>query len=92
MMNSASIAQYLQDNRLTYTQLADRTAIVLLLDGRQVLSLNESAVCIVEALRAGVTDEEELVAGLISEFEVDEATARRDVSAFLRTLEQHLKR
>lgn len=75
-----------KDEKLTLTELADRSGVILSLQNRAVASLNETGQFLVNLLRSGVTREEELVARLTAEFDVDESTARRDVEHFLTEL------
>lgn len=91
MTDIATIAKLIQHDRVTYTLLSDGTAVMLLVDGREVLTLNETAARIVEGLKSGITDEDELVRQLTDEFAVDAATARRDVRAFLAELARHCR-
>lgn len=91
MTTTEQIADLLLKKRLTHTKLADRTGVLLLLDGLEVLSLNETAMFLIEAMKDGATSDEALVARLMAEFEVDRATARRDVSEFTRALATHLR-
>lgn len=87
MIDAQALADALtRDEKLTLTELADRSGVILSLQNRTVASLNETGQFLVNLLRSGVTDEEELVARLTSEFEVDEATARRDLASFLASL------
>jgi hypothetical protein len=90
MTTTEHIAELLLKEQVTYTKLADQTGILLLIDGLEVLSLNETAVFLVEAIKGGARSEEQLVAALRQEFEVDEATAKRDVVQFVDTLARHL--
>ena len=50
-----------------------------------MIKLNETSAFLFRVLEKGA-DEEALVAALLSEYDVEEATARRDVRAFLDTL------
>ena len=52
-----------------------------------IIRLNESGAFAFRQLQAGVTVEE-LVARLMEEYTVDEATARRDVDSFLAALKE----
>ena len=52
-----------------------------------IIRLNESGAFAFRQLKAGVTVEE-LVARLMEEYTVDEATARRDVDSFLAALKE----
>lgn len=74
------------DEKLTLTELADRSGVILSLQNRTVASLNETGQFLVNLLRSGVTDVEELVARMTAEFDVDESTARHDVEHFLTEL------
>lgn len=86
MTTTERIAELLQQQRLTHTKLADQTGVLLLLDGLEVLSLNETAMFIIEAMKSGATTEASLAERLVHEFEVDSATARRDVASFVAEL------
>lgn len=90
MTTTEHIANLLQQQRLTHTKLADHTGVLLLLDGLQVLSLNETAMFLVEAMKAGATTEAALVERLTQEFDVDAVTATRDVAAFVANLARRL--
>ena len=50
-----------------------------------MIKLNETSAFLFRTLEGGA-DEEALVAALLAEYDVDEATARRDVGSFLSTL------
>ena len=52
-----------------------------------VITLNETGVLLWKKLEAGAT-EEELVKAILSEYEVDEATAKADVSGFVNKLKE----
>lgn len=85
-----TIAQFFASRRLNHTILADNTSVLLDVNGMRVLSLNETGCFLVEAIRRGAQTEAQLAATLCQEFDVDEATARRDVGHFLKELEQRL--
>ena len=55
------------------------------LDLNMMITLNETGAFLWERLQSQ-TDEDELVAALLSEYEVDEATAHRSVLAFVEKL------
>lgn len=87
MIDAKALADTLRNNdQLTLTELADRSGVILSLQSRTVASLNETGQFLVNLLRAGVTDEKELVRLLTREFEVDETTAQHDVENFLVSL------
>lgn len=52
-----------------------------------VITLNETGVLLWKKLESGAT-EEELVKALLSEYDVDEATAKADVSGFVNKLKE----
>lgn len=91
-MNSIeTIANLLKSGRLSCATLADRTGVLLRLDGLEVLSLNETALFLVQAMQEGAASEAALVARLVNAFEVDEATAERDVQTFTHQLATSLR-
>ena len=90
MTRIIDLAELLTAQAITYTKLADESGIVLDTDTAQVFSLNESATFLLEALTRGARSNDDLVHALVTEFEVDEQTARADVEAFVQELAQHL--
>ncbi len=54
-------------------------------DPQKVFRLNETGATIIEALQEG-SDEEAIVARLTREFNVDEATARKETAGFIQML------
>ncbi len=84
------LAQLLNSEDLTHTKLADDSGVILDVETQQVFSLNESAMFLVEAVHQGATSNAELVRALVAEFEVDEASARSDVEAFVETLARYM--
>jgi len=63
--------------------MVDNSGVILDVDSLQVLSLNETGLVLVEALRDGVDDRRGLVRRLVEEYEIDEATAMADVDSFV---------
>ena len=58
------------------------------LDLNMMITLNETGAFLWEQL-ASETDENELVAALLAEYDVDEATARKSVAAFVKKLNEN---
>ncbi len=84
------LAELLDNQTITFTKLADDSGIVLDTDTAQVMSLNESAIFLIEAMSKGARTDDELVRALLAEFEVDDDTARADVESFLEELSKHV--
>jgi len=84
------LAALLDNKTIAFTKLADDTGIVLDTNTAQVMSLNESATFLIEAMSSGARTGDELVHALLTEFEVDGDTARADVEAFLEDLSEHV--
>ena len=90
MSRLVDLSELLASEDLTQTKLADETGVILDVDSLQVFSLNEAGMFLVEAMREGATTREELVARMVVNFEVDEATAAADLDAFVAELVKHL--
>ena len=58
------------------------------LDLNMMMTLNDTGAFLWEQL-ASETDENELVAALLAEYDVDEATARKSVAAFVKKLNEN---
>jgi hypothetical protein len=84
------LAAALNSERFSHTSLADGTGVILDIEGEQVLTLNETSEFLVAAMLGGVVDQAELVARLVTEFEVETPQAKADVTAFLATLETQM--
>ncbi|HVN76623.1 MAG TPA: PqqD family protein [Thermoanaerobaculaceae bacterium] len=91
MTDLAEIAEFLRSERVTRTALSDGSGVVLDVKGLAVYSLNETGMFLVNALCEGAADADALVARLVVEFEVDEATARADVATFTEQLAKVMK-
>jgi hypothetical protein len=86
----AEIAAALASDRVLLETLDDGSGVILNLEGSQVLSLNDSGMCVVESIRRGLATAEELVEALMDEFEVDADTARRDIDSLIVGLHHEL--
>jgi hypothetical protein len=91
MAQLTEIADLLRSDCITRTALADGSGVILDIKGLAVYSFNETGMFLVEALCEGAMDEGALVARLMAAFEVDEATARADVDAFIAELSKLMK-
>ena len=87
---SIDLSRLLSSDSISQTRLADHSGVMLDVDSLRVFSLNDTGMCLVEALREGLDDRRELVKRLMSEFDVDEATAGGDVDAFVEELAHYL--
>ena len=90
MRRAVDLSRLLSSDAISQTRLADHSGVILDVDSLQVFSLNDTGMCLVEALRDGVEDHDGLVERLVAQFEVDEATAAADVDAFVEELARHL--
>ena len=90
MRRAFDLSRLLSSDAISQTRLADHSGVILDVDSLQVFSLNETGMCLVEALREGVEDHDGLVKKLVSQFDVDEVTAAGDVDAFVEELARHL--
>jgi hypothetical protein len=86
MSDFQMLASTLRGEHYSLTKLADATGVLLNVDARLVHTLNETGVFLVEAIMAGAVAPEDLVAALVTAFEVDQQTAAQDVTRFLEEL------
>jgi len=84
------LSQLMRSDKVSQTKLADETGVILHLDSLQVLTLNETGMFLVERIGEGLSTSDQLIAALTDDFEVDEATARADVDAFVDELDAML--
>jgi hypothetical protein len=87
---SVDLSRLLSSEAISQTRLADHTGVILDVDSLQVFSVNETGMCLVEALRDGVADHDGLVKKLVGEFDIDEETAAADIDAFVEELARYL--
>lgn len=85
------LAAEVTSNDRAVSVLRDGSGVVLDLPGMSVLSCNQAAMFIVNALRRGVSTVDELVSDLVSEFDVDRETAEQDLGRFLNELARALR-
>jgi hypothetical protein len=90
MSRIAELSKLLASNEFTQQKLADETGVILDVDSLVVFSLNETGMFLVEAIRDGVSNRDELVDRLVQNFEVDEEAASEDVDAFVAQLAERL--
>jgi len=90
MRRAVNLSSLLSSEGISHTRLADHSGVILDIDSLQVFSVNDTGMCLVEALRDGIDDHEGLLQRIVDEFEVDRETAAGDVDAFVEELAQYL--
>jgi len=90
MRRAVDLARLLSSEAVSHTRLADHSGVILDLDTLQVFSVNDTGMCLIEALRDGVDDHEGLVRRIVDEFEVERKAASGDVDAFVEELARYL--
>jgi hypothetical protein len=90
MRRAVDLSRLLSSKAVSQTRLADQSGVILDIDSLQIFSVNDTGMCLVEALRDGVEDHDGLVQRIVDEFEVDPETAASDVDAFVDELARYL--
>ena len=90
MRQAVDLSRLLSSEAVSQTRLADHSGVILDIDSLQVFSVNDTGMCLVEALRDGVDDHEGLVQRIVEQFEVDRERAASDVDAFVEELARYL--
>jgi hypothetical protein len=90
MRRVVELARLLSSEALNQSRLADHSGVILDPDSLEVFSVNETGMCLVEGLRAGIEDHHGLVRRVVEEFDVDEDRARADVDRFVDELARYL--
>ena len=90
MRRAVDLSRLLSSEAISQTRLADHSGVILDIDSLQVFSVNETGMCLVEALRDGVDDHEGLVRRIVEEFEGDPVEAEADVDSFVEELSRYL--
>ena len=85
-MNLDEILAYLEAESISRSSLDDGSGVVLDVDRQLVFVLNDTGQFVLDALRSGLRNEDDIAAGLAAAFEVDQEEARRDVRAFLKAV------
>lgn len=84
------LGEHLNRESLTLTALADGSGVLLDLKGSHVLSVNPVGMCIVQAVKAGCSTEDDLAERVCAEYEVDTVRALNDVRCFIDEASQWL--
>lgn len=84
------IAAALRSDLCLSKTLDDGTGVVLDLESSRVLALNSTGMFLVEELLQGAGSAGDLIEALTTHFEVDRATAERDVRELVAELGRHL--
>jgi hypothetical protein len=87
-MNLDEVLAYLEAESISRSTLGDGSGVVLDVDRQLVFVLNETGQFVLDALRSGLRNEDDIAAGLAAAFEVDQTEARRDVRALLQDIKQ----
>jgi len=87
---AVDLSRLLSSKAFAQTRLADHSGVILDLDSLQVFSLNDTGMCLVEALRDGIDDHDGLVRRIVEEFDVERDEAASDVDAFIEELARYL--
>ena len=90
MRRAVDLSRLLSSEAISHNRLVDHSGVILDIDSLQVFSVNDTGMCLVEALRDGIDDHEGLVQRIVDEFEVDREAASDDVNAFVEELAQYL--
>ncbi len=85
-----ALARMLATDELTTTKLVDGTVVIMDVGSRQIFTLNETGMFLVEALGEGEAERDGLVARMVESFEVEDDVAGEDVDAFIGDLGKFL--
>lgn len=84
------LSERLGSGDISMTTLVDGSGALVDIEGMEILTFNGTGMRIVNRLRQGEATLPELVHAILSDFDVDEATATRDAVDFVRRLESAL--
>lgn len=90
MKDLHDIAETLESDLSLRKTLNDGTGVVVDLKSSRVLALNATGMFLIERIAEGADSIGDLTAALTAEFEVDAATAQRDVLDLVEQLRQRL--
>jgi len=85
-MSAEHIVEALSSGRLSLTVLDDGSAVVLDERRESLLTLNPSALVVMQGLASGTTNFDELAGALQNRFSIDRDTAMGDVHRFIQDL------
>ncbi|GAB4177850.1 MAG: hypothetical protein Kow0020_13860 [Wenzhouxiangellaceae bacterium] len=85
-----TIAEALASGALTVTALDDGTGVLLDMSGERLITLNDTAMCLVEGIEAGERELDALVRRLVRRFDVPTDQARADAASFVARLAEVL--
>jgi hypothetical protein len=91
MTRLVDLARLLSSEAVSQTRLVDRSGVLLDAEALHVFSVNDTGMCLIEALQSGVDDHDGLVRRLMEEFAVDAEVAARDVDGFVDELARQLE-
>ncbi len=83
MTRHLDLVRLLSSVAFNRVRLDDRSGVMLDANAIEAYAINQTGMCVVEAIRAGVDDRAGLVRRLTEEFDVDAATAGADIDEFL---------
>jgi len=90
MRRAVDLSRLLSSDAVSQTRLADHSGVILDIESLEVFSVNQTGMCLVEALGDGIDDHQGLVQRIVDEFEVDPEVAAADVDAFVEELSRYL--
>lgn len=90
MRRTVDLSRLLSSEAVSHTRLADHSGVILDIDSLKVFSVNDTGMCLVEALRDGIDDHDGLVQRIVEEFDVAPDIAAADVDGFVDELASYL--
>ena len=73
----------LESGRLTVNRMDDGTAVVLDIEGEQLMTLNATALCLVGWISDGESSVRDLSGRLVEKYQVEQPRAQEDVTGFV---------
>ena len=89
IMSVKALSALLEQDTYTMTLMADGTGVLLDLHNESLLTFNDTGAFMFNLIKKG-DSEEAIVAQVVTTYQVDEATARTDVDAFIGQLKKAL--
>ena len=88
----ARLAHLLRSESVSFRRLADGNGVLVELDSGKVVTLNQTALFLVELLHEGAEEVSVLAAALAEDFEIDRQTATADIVEWAMELSDDLGR